>query len=124
MASVRPPPPCYRPLLPKRLLQDGLLSDAQIETVIYAGEARAELLAGRYRVDESLDNLSLAKDDDAAAVQFRKGFFLGDGTGLLGRSPQGDADRGDLEATQLWSHAGRLVLQASIRERRGPNVRD
>ena len=57
------------------------MSDAQIETVIYAGEAHAEMLAGRYLVDESLDNLSLAKDGDENAVQFRKGFFLGDGTG-------------------------------------------
>jgi len=81
MASVKPPLPSYRPLLPKRLIADGILSDAQLETVIYAGEAHGELLAGRYRVDESLDTLSLAKQDDANAVQFRKGFFLGDGTG-------------------------------------------
>jgi hypothetical protein len=39
------------------------------------------LLAGRYHADESFDNLALAKDGDADAVQFRKGFFLGDGTG-------------------------------------------
>ena len=32
-------------------------------------------------VDESLDNLRLAKDGEENAVQFRKGFFLGDGTG-------------------------------------------
>ena len=81
MASVRPPLPSYRPLLPKRLIEDGVLSDAQLETIIYAGEAHGELLAGRYRVDESLDTLSLAKDGDKGAVQFRKGFFLGDGTG-------------------------------------------
>ena len=81
MASVRPPLPSCRPLLPKRLIADGVLSDAQLETVIYAGEAHAELLEGRYRVDDSLDNLSLAQDGDENAVQFRKGFFLGDGTG-------------------------------------------
>ena len=34
-----------------------------------------------YLVDESLDNLRLAKDGEENAVQFRKGFFLGDGTG-------------------------------------------
>ena len=63
-------------------MADGLLSDAQLETVIYAGEAHAAMLTGRYRVDESFDTLSLARDDDAGdAVQFRKGFFLGDGTG-------------------------------------------
>src|SRR5271157_2861993 len=81
MASVRPPLPSYRPLLPKRLIDTGVLSDAQIETIIYAGEAHAEMLAGRYLVDESLDTLSLARDGDENAVQFRKGFFLGDGTG-------------------------------------------
>ena len=57
MASVRAPLPSYRPLLPKRLIAEGILSDAQIETIIYAGDAHAEMLAGRYRVDESLDNL-------------------------------------------------------------------
>ena len=81
MASVRAPIPSYRPLLPRQLIEDCVLSDAQIETIIYAGEAHAEMLAGHYLVDESLDTLSLAKDGDENAVQFRKGFFLGDGTG-------------------------------------------
>jgi len=81
MASVVPPRPSYRPLLPKRLVAEGVLSDAQIETIIYAGDAHRERLSGRYRADESFDTLSLARDDDPDAVQYRKGFFLGDGTG-------------------------------------------
>ena len=81
MASVRAPIPSYRPLLPRQLVSESVLSDAQLETIIYAGEAHAEFLPARYRVDETLDNLSLACEDDTQAVQFRKGFFLGDGTG-------------------------------------------
>ena len=81
MASVQPPLPSYRPLMPKRLVEDGMLSNAQLETVIYAGEAHRDMLAGHYNVDDSFDTLTLATERDADAVQFRKGFFLGDGTG-------------------------------------------
>src|SRR5690606_27499968 len=44
MASVAPPKPSYRPTLPINIVGDGLLSDAQLETVIYAGEAHSEFL--------------------------------------------------------------------------------
>jgi predicted RNA methylase len=81
MAAVAPPRPCYRPHLPPRLLSAGILSDAQCESVIYAGEAHAGHLAGSYTVDETYDLVSAAPPDATNAVRFRRGWFLGDGTG-------------------------------------------
>ena len=81
MASVAPPKPSYIPKLPAAILRDGLLSDAQLETVIYAGDAHSARLAGSWCVDETGDMVSVAHDDAADAVRFRRGFFLGDGTG-------------------------------------------
>jgi predicted RNA methylase len=79
MASVAPPKPSYRPMLPADIRER--LSDAQIETVIYAGEAHTDHLAGAWTVDEHFDNASVAPEDAAGSVRFRRGFMLGDGTG-------------------------------------------
>ncbi|SEF02179.1 C-terminal domain on Strawberry notch homologue [Rhizobiales bacterium GAS188] len=81
MASVAPPKPSYRPHLPHAAIKDGLLSDAQLESVIYAGEAHCGHLAGSWTVDETFDVVSAAPDEAENAIRFRRGWFLGDGTG-------------------------------------------
>ncbi len=79
MASVAPPKPNYRPTLPVNI--HALLSDAQLETIIYAGEAHGDHLAGSWTVDATWDVVSAAPADAGNAVRFRRGFMLGDGTG-------------------------------------------
>ncbi|HBO2075812.1 TPA: strawberry notch family protein [Pseudomonas aeruginosa] len=79
MASIAPPKPSYRPMLPANICD--LLSDAQLETVIFAGEAHSDFLAGSWTVDETFDLVKAAPLDAENAVRFRRGYMLGDGTG-------------------------------------------
>jgi predicted RNA methylase len=81
MASVAPPLPSYRPKIHPSLIADGALSDAQLESIIYAGEAHEQHLSRWFRHDEEDQRLVACEAHAEDGFQLRKGWFLGDGTG-------------------------------------------
>ena len=107
MAAVPHPVPTYRPVLPMRVVTDELLSDAQLESVILAGQAHDRHLSALYRIGEGWETVARGTDDDddgnndetmraghktdgdatgngealSTPVRFRRGWMLGDGTG-------------------------------------------
>ncbi|AOH85801.1 methylase [Sphingomonas panacis] len=76
MASVLPPAPSYRPMLQPQAL--AALSEAQLETIIHAGEACERDLKGSFAPNQAGDQL---REDPEGAV-YRTGFFIADGTGV------------------------------------------
>jgi predicted RNA methylase len=81
MASIAGPKPSYRPHLYQNLVSGGVLSDAQLESLIYAGEAHSQFLKGHFLVDPVSGAVTRVAADAEGAVRFRKGWYLGDGTG-------------------------------------------
>lgn len=77
MGSIAAPAPSAVPQLPEHLLAKGLLSAAQVETLIYAASAHQRDLPGLFEPDDNGCSLKAS----ASGKTYRQGFFLGDGTG-------------------------------------------
>jgi predicted RNA methylase len=72
MGSVSAPVPTYIPMLPAFTVSARVLSAAQLETIVYAGQAHQDWLAAPAEKSDT---------GETTLKQARKGYFLGDGTG-------------------------------------------
>ena len=134
MAAVAHPTPSHRPLLPERIVTEGLLSDAQIESVVLAGEAHDRHLSARYRIGAGWETVhrcdeegetdvdeAVTEDGEAlsAPVRFRRGWMLGDGTGC-GKGRQVAAvildNRLRGRSRALWVSASANLLEDARRD--------
>ncbi len=131
MGSVHPPQPGGMPIrLPGRIVKTGALSEAQLETILMAETAFGSDLPGRFCMDEKghlvrkdahlsgfRESPAEAVDDDAQA--YRRGYFLGDGTGCgKGRQVAGLILAGWLQGRRkaIWLSKSSTLIEDSIRD--------
>ena len=100
MAAVAHPKPDYRPLLPLAVTEQAKLSDAQLESIVLAGQATDKHLKTRHLISSDWEStvevneggdavdadsyneaLESGKQFRLQPVRFRQGWMLGDGTG-------------------------------------------
>lgn len=122
MASVAPPIPSPDAAgglrLPGRLVEEGTLSEAQLETIIMANDAHARDLPGRFTIDEDQTRMTRG-DDDPAARAYRLGYFLGDGTGCgKGRECAGLILAGWLAGRRkaVWTSKSATLIEDALRD--------
>jgi predicted RNA methylase len=102
MAAVSAPDVHYELSLPASLVKEGRLSAIQLEVIAYAGQAHSEFLP-----------------TTSEGIQYRKGFFIGDGTGVgKGREISGiildNWNKGRKKA--LWISVSKDLLQDAKRD--------
>ncbi|MBU1801474.1 MAG: strawberry notch family protein, partial [Actinobacteria bacterium] len=102
MAAASAPPCDYRPTLPEHLVTQGILSDAQLETVCRAGGSHTEHLPG-----------------ESGESGPRQGFFVGDGTGVgKGRTSAAILLDNVLQGRRraLWVSENRNLMRDAVRD--------
>lgn len=122
MASVAPPMPAACDVsdltLPLRITTQGVLSDAQLETIIMANEVHRRDLPGRFVINDNNTQL-VRKDDDPDATAYRMGYFLGDGTGCgKGRQVAGLILAGWQQGRRraVWVSKSATLIEDAVRD--------
>jgi hypothetical protein len=82
MATVKAPKTTYVPNIDKKLVETGALSDVQLEAITMSGQAHGEVLDSGVYLDAN-GNVATSRSQESKTFHtFRKGFFIGDGTGV------------------------------------------
>ena len=138
MSAVDDRRPTARPALPAHLVTEGILSDAQLESVVLAAEAHSADLPGRYSIDSDYDNVRFLGPDGPQATDvsrrdaadesnitwsrptpMRRGWMLGDGTGTgKGRQVAGIILDRWLQGSRraLWLSASDKLIEDAQRD--------
>ena len=132
MSAVQHRIPTARPKLPRSVVTEGKLSDAQLESVVLAADAHTRDLPGLYHIDSSFELIRPAgvdpppRDENTESttvwskpVRVRAGWMLGDGTGTgKGRQVAGVILDQWLQGNRraLWLSASDKLLEDARRD--------
>ncbi|MDE0006189.1 MAG: strawberry notch family protein, partial [Rhodospirillaceae bacterium] len=116
MAAVSHPRPAYRPKLPARFVSEGRLSDAQLESVILAGQAHERRLSAHVRIGEGWETVN--RINGPAASSPADGRLAVAGTVHANPADSGLADSTLADGDPVRTEDGE-VISSPVRFRRG-----